>query len=302
MNRFPGPPGPPGPPQPSQGQQMGSVGGYAPSGMTGHMASPQTVPPYNVAVASPHYVQQAGPGPSPTQGHYTHQSPQPAMMGASGYGQPMMHGMMQSQPMMQQQPPPQQQQQQPPPQQQQQQQQPQQQQPPPQPVPSQQHPSQQADDLSMKVKRSFANFDTSLKTFLHEYSSILQMDDARLNSQTPEVLAQTSRNLVQRYEALLVALDLFESNLRMLQDYTSTQNDFRRFMPSPQSVLESSSHSGHQQTSISPHIGRPVDPGQYQFLSNKMQTQIDSFNVLRDLAKKFLETSTTNVNTNTTTK
>lgn len=88
----------------------------------------------------------------------------------------------------------------------------------------------------------------------------------------------------------------------MLQDYTSTQNDFRRFMPAAQAVMEASSHSGHQQAPIAPPIGRPVDPGQYQFLLNKMQTQIDSFNALRELGKKFLETSTANVNTNTSTK
>lgn len=33
------------------------------------------------------------------------------------------------------------------------------------------------------------------------------------SAQTPEALAQTSQNLVRRYEALLVTLDLFESNL-----------------------------------------------------------------------------------------
>jgi hypothetical protein len=33
------------------------------------------------------------------------------------------------------------------------------------------------------------------------------------STQTPEGLAQTSQNLVRRYEGLLVALDLFESNL-----------------------------------------------------------------------------------------
>ncbi|CAF0982363.1 unnamed protein product [Adineta ricciae] len=285
MNRFPGPP------QPLQGQPMGSTGVHAPPGMTSHMASPQTVPPYNVAVASPQYVQQAGPGPSPTQGHYGH----PSMMGGPGYGQPMMHGIMPSQQMMQQPPPQQQQQPLPPPP-------PQQQAPPQQQQPPQQHAAPPPDDLSMRLKRSYNNFDSSLKTFLHEYSSVLQMDDARLNSQTPEVLTQTSRNLVQRYESLLVALDLFESNLRMLQDYTVIQNDFRRFMPTPQNVVEASSHSGHQQTQILPTIGRPVDPGQYQFLSNKMQTQIESFSALREAAKKFLETSTANVNTNTTTK
>ncbi len=69
MNRYPAPP------QSSQGQPLSSVGGYPPPGMVAHMPSPQTVPPYNVAVASPsQYVQQSGPGPSPTQGHYAHPS------------------------------------------------------------------------------------------------------------------------------------------------------------------------------------------------------------------------------------
>jgi hypothetical protein len=88
----------------------------------------------------------------------------------------------------------------------------------------------------------------------------------------------------------------------MLQDYTSTQSDFRRFMPSAQAVMESSAQSGHQQIPIAAHIGRPVDPIQYQFLLNKMQSQIETFNTLRELGKKFLETSSANVNTNTSTK
>jgi hypothetical protein len=88
----------------------------------------------------------------------------------------------------------------------------------------------------------------------------------------------------------------------MLQDYTSTQNSFRRFMPQPQIVMDSSSHSGHPPMPLLPQIGRPVDPIQYQFLLNKMQTQIDSFNSLRDLGKKFLESSSTNINTNVLTK
>lgn len=146
MNRFPGPP------QSSQGQPMGSAGVYAPPGMTSHIPSPQTVPPYNVAVASPQYGQQPAPGPSPTQGHYAQQQ----MMGGPGYGQPMMHGIMPPQQMMQQ-PPPQQQQQQPlpPP--------PQQQAPPQQQQPPQQHAPPPPDDLSMKLKRSYNNFDSSLK-------------------------------------------------------------------------------------------------------------------------------------------
>jgi hypothetical protein len=86
----------------------------------------------------------------------------------------------------------------------------------------------------------------------------------------------------------------------MLQDYTSTQNAFRRFMPSPQQVLETSSHGSHPHISLQAAIGRPVDQTQYQFLLNKMQTQIDSFNTLRDLGKKFLETSPTNTNATTT--
>lgn len=88
----------------------------------------------------------------------------------------------------------------------------------------------------------------------------------------------------------------------MLQDYTSTQNNFRRFMPSAQTVVDSSSQVGHQPMTIVPQLGRPVDPVQYQFLLNKMQTQIDSFNTLRELGKKFLDVSSTNVNTNLTTK
>ena len=64
MSRYPGPP------TNAQGQPLSSAGGYS-----GHMSNPQTVPPYNVAVASPsQYVQQPGPGPSPTQGHYAHPS------------------------------------------------------------------------------------------------------------------------------------------------------------------------------------------------------------------------------------
>lgn len=88
----------------------------------------------------------------------------------------------------------------------------------------------------------------------------------------------------------------------MLQDYTSTQNAFRRFMPNPQAVIEASSPSGHQPLPIPSQIGRAVDPGQYQFLLNKMQGQIESFNTIRELGKKFLESSTANVNTNTATK
>jgi hypothetical protein len=88
----------------------------------------------------------------------------------------------------------------------------------------------------------------------------------------------------------------------MLQDYTSTQNNFRRFMPSAQIVMDSSAHSGHPPIPLLPHIGRPVDPIQYQFLLNKMQSQIDSFNTLREVGKKFLETPSTNVNTNPSTK
>ena len=88
----------------------------------------------------------------------------------------------------------------------------------------------------------------------------------------------------------------------MLQDYTSTQNDFRRFMPTPQTVVESSAHAGHQPVPLLPQIGWSVDPLQYQFLLNKMQTQIESFNTLRELGKKFLESTSTNVNTSTTTK
>ena len=66
MSRYPGPPSVP------PGQPLPSVGVYSPQGMTTqHMPSPQTAPPYNMAVSSPsQYGQQ--PGPSPTQGHYPH--------------------------------------------------------------------------------------------------------------------------------------------------------------------------------------------------------------------------------------
>ncbi len=82
----------------------------------------------------------------------------------------------------------------------------------------------------------------------------------------------------------------------MLQDYTSTQNNIRRYMPPAQMVIESSAHAGHPQMPLTPQIGRPVDPIQYQFLLNKMQSQVDSFNALRELGKKFLEATSTNTN------
>ena len=44
----------------------------------------------------------------------------------------------------------------------------------------------------------------------------------------------------------------------MLQDYTSTQTSFRRFMPTPQVVMESTSHPGHPPMSIVPQVGRAV--------------------------------------------
>lgn len=83
----------------------------------------------------------------------------------------------------------------------------------------------------------------------------------------------------------------------MLQDYTTTQSSFRRYMPSLQTVIESSTYPGHSPAPLTPGIGRPVDQMQYQFLLSKMQTQIDSFNTLRELGKKFLDASSSN-NTN----
>ena len=68
------------------------------------------------------------------------------MMGGPGYGQQMMHGIIPPQNVMQQNQPP-----------------PQQAPPQPQAPVAQQHPAQQQDDLGVKVKRSFANFDTNLK-------------------------------------------------------------------------------------------------------------------------------------------
>ena len=80
-------------------------------------------------------------------------------------------------------------------------------------------------------------------------------------------------------------------------------NNFRRYMPSHQAVMESSTHAGHPLIPLTPQLGRAVDPVQYQFLLNKIQTQIDSFNALRELGKKFLDSSSTNNgNTNSTMK
>ncbi len=86
----------------------------------------------------------------------------------------------------------------------------------------------------------------------------------------------------------------------MLQDYTSTQSNFRRFMPTPQTIIDSCSYPGHPPMPLLSQIGRPIDPVQYQFLLSKMQTQTDSLNTLRDLGKKFLETSSINLNPTTT--
>lgn len=89
----------------------------------------------------------------------------------------------------------------------------------------------------------------------------------------------------------------------MLQDYTATQNNFRRYMPPAQAVVEAATQPGHSPAAINPIIGRPVDQAQYQFLANKMHNQIESFNALRELGKKFLETSSsTNPNSNPSTK
>ena len=75
MSRYPGPPSVP------PGQSLPTVGGYQAPGMPGHMPSPQTVPPYNVGVASPsQYGQQQGPGPSPTPPHYPHPSVTPILV------------------------------------------------------------------------------------------------------------------------------------------------------------------------------------------------------------------------------
>lgn len=90
----------------------------------------------------------------------------------------------------------------------------------------------------------------------------------------------------------------------MLQDYTATQNSFRRYMPTLQTVIESSTYPGHSSANVAPGISRPVDQMQYQFLLNKMQTQSDSFNALRELGKKFLDasSSTNTNNSNSSTK
>jgi hypothetical protein len=99
----------------------------------------------------------------------------------------------------------------------------------------------------------------------------------------------------------------------MLQDYSSTQNDFRRLvfpvgsdprrgMSGGQGSMDPTSHPGHPQYQGLTQIGRPVDPNQYQILLNKLQTQLDSFNGVRELGKKFLESSSSAVTANTITK
>jgi hypothetical protein len=87
----------------------------------------------------------------------------------------------------------------------------------------------------------------------------------------------------------------------MLQDYTSTQNDFRRLMAPVVSDPRRAMASG-QGTSIDPsthpqyqglaQLNRSADPNYYQILLNRMQTQIDAFNAVRDIGKKFLDNST----------
>ena len=100
----------------------------------------------------------------------------------------------------------------------------------------------------------------------------------------------------------------------MLQDYSSTQNDFRRFVfplvADPRrgmgagqgSSMDPSSHPGHPQYPGLTQIGRPVDTNQYQTLLTKIQSQLDAFNGVRELAKKFLESSSTAPSAATTAK
>ena len=48
--------------------------------------------------------------------------------------------------------------------------------------------------------------------------------------------------------------------------------------------------NAHAQFTMAAPIGRPVDANQYQILLTRMQTQIESFNGLRELGKRFLDT------------
>lgn len=136
----------------------------------------------------------------------------------------------------------------------------------------------------------------------------------------PEQLSNSSQNLVRKYEILLVSLDLFELNLvknskdrekekrefvsfqRMLQDYSSTQADFRRIVSAslndPRRLGQS---SGSMDQNVHPNqqtiSGRGVDVNQFQLVLNKIQSQIDSINSLKEIGKKYLESSTNSVST-----
>ncbi|CAF0864833.1 unnamed protein product [Didymodactylos carnosus] len=154
---------------------------------------------------------------------------------------------------------------------------------PPQVLAQQQQVQQQnrtEDDLGAKCKRAFTVFDERLKS-----------DEARLSAQNPDVITQAAQSLSKKYEALLVSLDVLEMTLRMLQDCSTTLNDFRRLMPSAASVVDAGIHP-IANPPIVPVIGRAVDPLQYQFLLNHIQSQTNTLNSVRDMGKKFTDTQT----------
>lgn len=80
----------------------------------------------------------------------------------------------------------------------------------------------------------------------------------------------------------------------MLQDYNSTQADFRRVVnlsASDRRPMGGQSDAG-QYPGIHP-LARQGEPNQYQLFLSRMQTQVETFNAIREIGKKFLESSST---------
>ena len=88
----------------------------------------------------------------------------------------------------------------------------------------------------------------------------------------------------------------------MLQDHTATQIDFRRLStavmndPRRAQLSVSMDPSGHGQYPGMNPMNRQGDPSQYQSVLHKMQGQIDSCNALREIGKRFIESSSANIN------
>lgn len=98
------------------------------------------------------------------------------------------------------------------------------------------------------------------------------------------------------YVSLLSLIILFIPVFqRMLQDYNATQTDFRRVVTvsaSDRRPMGSGQGDAGQYPGMHP-MARQVDPNQYQLFLSRMQTQIDSFNAIREIGRKFLDSSST---------